>query len=170
MRELATRGGIVQEKAEYVSRPTLGDLLSKDVMVYAIVSGTVMIWAVYFVVVSLVKDSSSGGESLSNDTILIIFLLITVADIGILGWRARYLSTFASRGVETPARIARLTKMGDQIAVEYDYSFGADRLSGKIGVGGVSPQKKAEALVGREIFILIDPDKPTRSLVISKLK
>lgn len=159
-----------QEKAEYVSRPTLGDMLAKDIFLYAIVSGIVVIWVVYLSLILLVEDDPTDEGSFSKDTILILFLLMTVGDMAILGWRVRYLSAFANRGVETPAKIARVTVIGDQIGVEYDYVFQMEQLNGRIGLGGFSTRKKAESLIGREIFILVDPERPKRALVLSKLK
>lgn len=158
------------EGAEYVSRPTLGDLLSKDIFIYAVISSVIVIWIVYLTVVLLVEDDPTDEGSFSKETILILFLLMTVADMAILGWRVRYFSAFASRGVETPAKIARVSAVGDQVGIEYDYVFQTEQLTGSIGLGGFSTRKKAEALIGREIFILVDPERPKRSLVLSKLK
>jgi len=159
-----------QEKAEYVSRPTLGSLLAKDISTYAFVSGMVVVWVVYLFLFFLMEEDSTGEGGFSRETILVIFLLMTVADIVILGWRIRHFSAFANRGVETPAKIARVTGVGDQIGVEYDYVFQMQQLKGNIVLGGFATRKKAEALIGREIFILVDPEKPKRALVLSKLK
>jgi hypothetical protein len=159
-----------QEKAEYVSRPTLGALLGKDIFLYAVVSSIVVIWFVYIFLVLFMEDDPTDEGGFSKDTILVLFLLMTVGDIAILGYRVRYFSAFANRGVETPAKIARVTAVGDQIGVEYDYVFQMQQLKGSIGLGGFSTRKKAEALIGREIFILVDPEKPKRTFVLSKLK
>jgi hypothetical protein len=159
-----------RQKAEYVSRPTLGDLLAKDVFLYAVISGIVVIWVVYIFIVFLAEDGTSDGGGLSSDVLFVLFMLMTVGDIVILGWRVRHFSAFANRGVETPARISGVTGVGDQIGVEYEYVFQAERLKGSIGIGGLAPRKKAEAMVGREIFILVDSEKPKRTLVLSKLK
>jgi hypothetical protein len=159
-----------RQKAEYVSRPTLGDMLSKDVFLYAIVSGIVIIWVTYIFVAFLAEDNTSDEGGLSGDALFVLFLLMTLGDIVILGWRVRHFSAFANRGVETPARISGVTGVGDQIGVEYEYVFQAERLKGSIGIGGLAPRKKAEAMVGREIFILVDSEKPKRTLVLSKLR
>ena len=163
------RAGELQ-KAEYVSRPTLGDLLAKDIFFYAVVSGVVVVWVVYIFLVYFIEEDPTDEGGFSKDSILVIFLLMTIADIAILGWRVRYFSAFANRGVETSARIARVTGVGDQIGVEYDYVFQMEQLKGSIGLGGLATRKKAESLIGREIFILVDPEKPKRTLVLSKLK
>ena len=159
-----------QQKAEYVSRPTLGDLLSKDIFIYAVISGAVAIWAVYLVVAFFIDDVPTDEGNISMNTILVLFLLMTVADVAILGWRIRYFSAFANRGVEISAKIARVTTVGDQVGIEYDYVFQMERVTGSIGLGGFSTRKKAEALIGREIFILVDPERPKHSLILSKLR
>lgn len=168
--ELKPVPGSGQEKAEYVSRPTLGDMLAKDIFLYAIISGVIVIWVVYLLLILLVEDDPTDEGDISKDTILILFLLMTVGDMAILGWRVRYFSGFAKRGVETPAKIARVTTVEDQIGVEYDYVFQMEQLKGSIGLGGFATRKKAEVLIGREIFILVDPEKPKRTMVLSKLR
>lgn len=159
-----------QQKAEYVSRPTLGSLLAKDVSTYAFVSGMVVIWIVYLFLFFFAEEDSANEGGLSKETILVIFLLMTIADIVILTWRVRYFSAFANHGVETAAKVARVTGVGDQIGVEYEYVFQMEQLKGNIVLGGFATRKKAEALIGREIFILVDPEKPKRTLVLSRLK
>jgi len=164
------RAGELQ-KAEYVSRPTLGDLLAKDIFFYAVVSGVVVVWIVYIFLVYFIEEDPTDEGGFSKDSILVIFLLMTIADMAILGWRVRYFSAFANRGVETPARIARIVRVDDNLnSVEFEYVFQAEQLKGVIGIGGFATRKKAEALIGREIFILVDPEKPKRTLVLSKLK
>jgi hypothetical protein len=168
--EMERDGGSAQQKAEYVSRPTLGDLLSKDIFLYAVASGVIVIWVLYLTLVYLVEGDSAEEGGLSNEMLFLIFLLVTLGDMAILGWRVRYFSAFANRGVETEAKIVGVTGVGDQISVEYEYVFQAEHLKGTAGVGGLSPRKKAEGLVGREIFILVDPERPKRTLVLSKLR
>lgn len=159
-----------QQKAEYVSRPTLGDLVAKDIFFYAVVSGLVVLWVVYVVVVYLAGDDASEGGGVSDESLFVIFLFMTIGDIAILAWRVRHFSGFVNRGVETAAKVIGVTGVGDQIGVEYEYVFNGERLKGTIGVGGLSPRKKAEGLVGREIFILVDPARPGMTLVLSKMK
>lgn len=160
-----------QPTAEYVSRPTLGSLLSKDVFLFASVSSIIVIWVVYFVLINLASDdASSQGDDFSQTELLVMFLVMTAADIGLLAWRIRTLSAFVNRGIEVSARIVGTHSDGSAIVVDYEYSYQGATLKGGRGLGGFATQEKAKSMIGRDITVLINPDNPKRTLVLSKLK
>jgi hypothetical protein len=159
-----------QQTAEYVSRPTLWNLLGKDVFLYAVVSSTVVIWAVYFAIFGMLNDEITTDSGLTGSQMFVIFLLMTLGDIGILGWRVRTLSTFVNHGVEATGRVVGITTVGDQVGVDYEHDFQGSNLKGSIGLGGFATHKTAERFIGREIILLVNPEKPKRTLVLTKLK
>jgi hypothetical protein len=158
------------QTAEFVPRPTLGNLLAKDVFFYASISSTVMIWIVYFVISTLADDETVSSSDLSASEWFVIFLAMTAADVGILGWRIGRLSTFVNRGVETTAKIVGVSNKGDYIGLDYEYSYEGVTLKGVMGLGGFNPQKNAQRFIGRQISILVNPDNPKRTLILTKLK
>lgn len=159
---------VAVQKAEYVSRPTLGSLLARDLVWYFSLLLTTIILVVYFIVMSEPGGLSDGGGP-PLDVVLVLLLSVIAGGTAVLTWRARVMSAFLSRGVEITARISGLRIVGDKIWMEYEYVHQGSHLQGRTRFGGSSRKKQAERLLRREIIILVDSEDPRRSLVLSKL-
>ncbi|MCU0860432.1 MAG: hypothetical protein MUE55_07610, partial [Thermoplasmata archaeon] len=64
----------------------------------------------------------------------------------------------------------KVTAVGDQVGVEYEFLVEGKTHKGSRGGGMFATREKLGALVGNDIMLLVDPQKPKVHVMLSKLE
>ncbi len=160
MEEIGVRDGL---------RPTVGQMMVRDMIVYMIVATDVMLSFLVFFLPSLWV---SEGETDAVDPSFMYLWLVAVVGFGIaiIHWRWRIYSSVISSGAEVPGEITSITRSGDSVMVEYTYRWQAETIKSTHKVGGYIPKRRIKEEVGLKATLLVAPAKPTRFLVLDSVR
>jgi hypothetical protein len=150
------------------SRPTVGQMIVRDVVVWMAVSTPAVLAFVMFFMSNVELEDPSEAIDLTG-----LYLLL-VADIGIssgmIYWRWSIYSSVLQSGVETPGEVTSVTRTGDTMSVEWTYRWQAETVKSSKIVGGFIPKRRLKYEVGLKATLLVDPNRPQRFLVLDTVR
>lgn len=149
---------------------TISKLLSRDFLFYSSIASTVSFWVLFFY---FARVGAEQGRTLGNDNFLNIIFLLAIGTIiqglFIFWWRFRIYSRIMSKGVEVPARMSALRFFGTNTGIEYIYSLNGQNYASTRDIGPhLVRRMKFEP--GREVRLIVDPDKPKRFMILDVLR
>lgn len=150
-------------------RPTVGQMMVRDMIVYMIVATDVMMFSLILFLPSL-WGSEGDSEALDMSFMYLWFVAVVGSSIGIIYWRWRVYSSVISSGVEVPGEVTSIKKSGDAVEIEYTYRWQAETVKSTGKVSGYIPKRKIKEAVGMKATLLVDPTKPKRFLVLDSVR
>ena len=145
-------------------------LLKRDIFLYSSV-GTPILFFIAFFYFSI--EGAESGYKLGNNFMLNLLFILAIISIiqGLLliWWRIRVYSRIMSRGVEVPAKMSVERFFGYNTGIEYIYSLNGQNFS---STRDISPHlvRRIEFQPGREVRLLVDPEKPKRFIILDALR
>ena len=147
-------------------RPTVGQMLMRDVFVY-------MFLATPFVILLAILAVSAMGEE-AEATGLTYMYGVLVFDVAacfvVIYWRRNMYSSVLDSGVEVEGKVVSVRKSGDALIVEYEYRWQAETMRSSRRVVGYLPRTRVREEVGTTATLLVDPGKPQRFLVLDTVR
>jgi len=149
-------------------RPGTSDLFFKDFVWALFVVTAATLWVLALVVLPMMDDGTT--EMADAASILSVAAAVDSAlVVGVIYWRYGRAKALAERGVVTKARIAKVAGIGDSLRVVYEFHVEGKAYTGSMGGGPFAARWELEALIGKDITLLVDPQKPKVHLMLSKL-
>jgi hypothetical protein len=161
--------GSIAELETGAFRPGISDLFFKDYIWTVFVVTAAVLWVQALVIWPMIGDGSA--ETANSASILLIGAAAdSVLVVGIICWRYSRAKALAERGIVTKARVAKVAGIGgDSLRVVYEFQVEGKTYTGSMGGGPFAARWELEALIGKEIMLLVDPRKPKVHMRLSKL-
>lgn len=148
-------------------RPSASELFKKDKVWMILTVGTVMAWVVALMVLPMMDDGSP-----EMDEIVSVMLLVAVADTAlaaiVIRWRYLMAKGLAERGVVTRAKVTKAVWDGGA-QIECEYPVEGKTYTTAFSAGMSDTVEKAQRHVGKEVVLLVDPQKPKSPKMLTKL-
>lgn len=148
-------------------RPSASELFKKDTFWMLLAIGTVSMWVVALVVFPMMDDGSPEMDE-TTTTMLIVAVADTVLTAFAIRWRYLIAKGLAERGIVTKAKVVKAVWDGGA-QIECEYSVEGKTYTTAFSAGMSDTVEKAQRHVGREIVLLVDPQKPKWPKKLSKL-
>ncbi len=148
-------------------RPTVGQMLMRDVFVYMFLA-TPFFLLFTILVVSRVTDAE--GEAVDLTYMYGVLVLDVAACFVAIYWRRNMYSSVLDSGVEVEGKVVSVRKSGDTLIVEYEYRWQAETMRSSRRVTGYLPRTRVREEVGTTATLLVDPSKPKRFLVLDTVR
>jgi hypothetical protein len=160
------QGGEIMAKdlAIMATRPSAGRLASKDISFLFLIMG--LTTPVLLMAVTMFIAENSEDE---NDVLFLGMAAAAVLDaavgIGFYLIRWRYFSNFLTTATEAPGEVSFVSLVGEERSLEYKYKYlGRDyNVANKYGA---LSSKRRQLKVGDRITVLLNPEKPSESLIL----
>ncbi|MGD9962603.1 MAG: DUF3592 domain-containing protein [Thermoplasmata archaeon] len=149
----------------YGRRPTVGQMLMRDVFVYMFLS-TPFILLLTILILSAMADADATSLTYMYG----VLVLDVAACFVVIYWRRSMYSSVLNSGVEVEGKVVSVRKSGDALVVEYEYRWQAETMRSTRRVSGYLPKTRVREEVGTTATLLVDPSKPTRFLVLDSVR
>jgi len=160
--------GSIAELETGAFRPGTSDLFFKDFLWLTFVMTAATLWVLALVVLPSMDDGTTDmadAASILSAAAAVDSALV----VGVIYWRYGRAKTLAERGVVTKARITKVAGVGDSLRVVYEFRVEGTTYTGSTGGGSFAARWELEALIGKDITLLMDPQKPKVHVMLSKL-
>lgn len=148
-------------------RPSASELFRKDMLWMLLVMGTVSVWVVALAVFPMMDDGSP-----EMDEMISVMLIVAVADTAltafVIRWRYLMAKGLAERGVVTRAKVVKAVWDGGA-HIECEYSVEGKSYTTTFSAGMTDTVERAQRHVGKEVVLLVDPQKPKSPKMLTKL-
>jgi hypothetical protein len=146
-------------------QPRIAQILKNDFLALLLLLAPVVTWGIYVAKASgvLSKPGRAATDSGPSPVFLAIAVGLTLLCLTILILRIRGMQRLFATGKVVTGRITSIYFADDRGRVEYSYSLGGQQRSG--GMALHKTKATAALAEGQEVEILVDPDKPDRSLI-----
>ncbi len=147
-------------------RPTVGQMLMRDLFVYMFLSTPFVVLLAIFAVSAIGEEAEATGLTYMYGVVV----LDVAACFVVIYWRRNMYSSVLDSGVEVEGTVVSVRKSGEALIVEYEYRWQAEAMRSSKRVAGYLPRTRVNEEVGMTHTLLVDPSKPQRFLVLDTVR
>ena len=145
-------------------RPSAGRLASKDVAFLFLLSG--LVTPIVIVAAALFVAQNNTDESeLLVPTFMIVAVLDAAIGLGFYFFRWRFFSNFLASATEARGEVTFVSPVGQERSLEYKYAYLGKDYNVANKQGSMS-SKRSKLKAGDKITVLLNPEKPSESLIL----
>ncbi len=146
-------------------------LLIRDMQFLIGFIGIASVWVIFLVMANVDVDDPATAENESwtaeeLETFGIIFVVISVAELGLPLWRYRLWSGMINDGVEHPARVTNIKMVGDGESIFVSYTHDGTEIANGRPIGGLIRTSSKRLSLGDEVTVIVSSKKPDRYVLL----